>query len=393
MKIIRIFNKTLYFTKLYIYWRGLKLPVPYDVSILLSSRCNLRCAMCNTWKLAKKKPEVINNELSTQNLKDLFKELSKMGTKSITLSGGEPTIRDDICDIIKYAKDEKFQVNMITNGALITEDLAKGLVNSGIDSIIFSIDGHVPEIHEKIRRVNGCWEKAIQGLKFIKHAKEKFNVEKPIIGVNHLVSNISYQYVEKLIELKCELGYDTISFIPIIKKVSGVEEFILKEEDLEKLEKKLKFLEIKIKDVNLPKSTISPLITLCKNKKDTLSGEYTKSINRDALCFAPWSMTTIDPFGNIYPCCYACTFQNLSEDLEHSYCGGEEFNMGNIKNNSFKQIWIGKKYNQLREMCKKPPSFSMCDCCNEGVSERIFLTKLFKNHSFMDVLKSIKIKF
>ncbi|GAG02785.1 unnamed protein product, partial [marine sediment metagenome] len=166
--------------------------------------------MCNIWKLQEKKPELATNELSTQNYIDLLKELSEMGTKSICLSGGEPLLREDALDIISCAKRENLQVVMITNGTLITQTIAEELVNSGLDIISFSIDGPTAEIHERHRRVKGSWKRAITGIKFINLAKKKFNVEKPTISIHYTLSRISYGYIDKMIDLRSELGYDSL---------------------------------------------------------------------------------------------------------------------------------------------------------------------------------------
>jgi len=94
-------------------------------------------------------------------------------------------------------------------------------------------------------------------------------------------------------------------------------------------------------------------------------------------------MATVDPFGNVYPCCYVCTFQNLSEDLKHSFWRKDDFSMGNIGIESFSQIWNGDKYNQFRHKCKELPSLPFCAWCGYGFLENAILTGLFKDKSLL----------
>jgi MoaA/NifB/PqqE/SkfB family radical SAM enzyme len=368
--------------KLYPRWKKCNSYKPLYVELLVSSRCNSRCVMCNIWKLAREKPEVVKDELSTQDYTNLLNELSEAGTKRIFISGGEPLLREDILDIIGHAK-RRMQVELVTNGMLVTETTAEGLVRSGLDAIDFSIDGAAPEIHEKFRRVRGGWQRAIRGIELINCARKLSNTVKPSITISYTLSSINYQYVDEMVDIKSELGYDAIHFNLVIGKTPEAEALFLTDDDLSDLETRLDSLRTKFRKAGLPQSQISPLVRICRDKEGTTRGRYAESFNRRVLCFAPWEMTTIDPFGNVYPCCFACTFQNLAEDLEHSFWGKDNYCMGNIKGSSFNQIWNGDKYTQFRSECKKLPSFPFCAWCGYRSLNDAILTGLYSDRSLL----------
>jgi MoaA/NifB/PqqE/SkfB family radical SAM enzyme len=233
-----MFHRVVDLLGIYINWRRCKGYRPLHADLIVSSKCNSRCIMCNVWKLTSKNPEFRGNELTLQELTKLFEELSRMGTRSIALSGGEPLLRKDIMSIVKEAKRYEFQVELITNGTLMDAPLAEEIVTSSLDTISFSIDAPTPGAYEKIRGVKG-WEKAIEGVKKINRAKEKLNAEKPVVNINYIVSRVTYQHIKEMINLKPKLGFERMHLLPIVMKTPQVERLLLKSNDIKNLQDEL----------------------------------------------------------------------------------------------------------------------------------------------------------
>lgn len=376
--------------KLYKRWQKNQGSVPYTIELLLSSRCNMKCVMCNVWKLGITNPNIQEKELSIPELNNLIDELSRLGTKVIYLSGGEPLLKKEIFSIIRIAKAKKIKVGMITNGTLITERVAKELLESGLDHIIFSIDSPEVDLHEQIRGVKGSWKKATNGLRLMDKLRKEMNKDQFFISVHFLVTRKNYELIENMIESKSQLGYNEIGFLPVVGKTVATEEFFLRKNDLEALKKRLPSIKAKLQKHQLSTDIIIPLTSICNSKNVEKVENYgiynlvlPRHIKDKILCFAPWKMATIDPFGNVYPCCHACTFQNLSEDLIQNFWGAEDFKLGNIKQNSFEEIWNGQKYIEFRDQCKNPPHFPMCKSCSYDFSKNILLTGLFKDRTIL----------
>lgn len=376
--------------KLYRSWRNNEECVPDTVEILVSSRCNSRCVMCNVWRLAKKNPSIVDEELSISEYENLLDELSSLGTRFLCISGGEPLLKKGVFSIIQKAKEKNLEVELITNGTLISDAIAERLVKSGIDLITFSIDSSRADVHDQIRGVPGTWEKATRGITMLNNLRKQTDSQRSRLAIGFIVTRMNYHLIPEMIDLKPKLGFDDIHFLPLIGKTPAARELYLTIDDLKSLKKNLKTIRAKMKLQNLPTTGLTPLSSICNDMENAAEGRYficnttlPEKIKREILCSWPWTLATIDPFGNVYPCCFACTFQNLSEDLTHSFWGSGDFCMGNLRQKSFKEIWYGERFGMFREKCRDPPNFPMCRYCGYGLGDSVLLTGLGKKRTIL----------
>ena len=128
---------------------------PKEVIVSVTSRCNLRCRMCDIWKSKKK-------ELTTEIWKRFIDDISAVGVKTIVFSGGEPLLRQDIFELIAYSREKKLNVCLTSNGTLIDNDIADKLLSSGIGVVNISLEGP-SEVHNYLRG-GGSFEKAVAAL-------------------------------------------------------------------------------------------------------------------------------------------------------------------------------------------------------------------------------------
>ncbi len=122
--------------------------IPISIYIVLTNRCNNRCVYCRTHELPQE------DILTTKNLKNIIAEIKNSGVRRIHLTGGEPMLRQDLGEIISYAKNLGLFVGMSTNGYQIAERIGQ-LAN--IDIVFLSYDGP-PKIHAKLRGKNNVKE-------------------------------------------------------------------------------------------------------------------------------------------------------------------------------------------------------------------------------------------
>jgi MoaA/NifB/PqqE/SkfB family radical SAM enzyme len=123
--------------------------VPLAVSWAVTGRCNLRCLYCDIWRKEFK-------ELTTREALKVIDEMKEAGTRRISLTGGEPLLREDIGRIIRHAKSRSMCVTMNSNGWLVKKRLGDIL---GLDGLAISIDGP-REVHDK-QRGKGSYDKAM----------------------------------------------------------------------------------------------------------------------------------------------------------------------------------------------------------------------------------------
>lgn len=129
---------------------------PWDVDMRVTWRCNLRCVMCDCWKSGSGLPELTKREVYK-----VLDEMRGWPVRYFVVTGGEPMLRRDICEIIEYGAAAGVNVCMTTNGILIDRDAAQRLRSSGLHSVDVSIDGARPGTHDAVRGADGCWRKAV----------------------------------------------------------------------------------------------------------------------------------------------------------------------------------------------------------------------------------------
>jgi len=97
----------------------------------VTQRCNLDCCYCyNVWK---NHPDYPRGELATKDVKRLLaKVVPESGCRLVTFTGGEPVLRDDIVDLVRFARGLGAEVNLISNGTLLEAERVRDLVQAGV---------------------------------------------------------------------------------------------------------------------------------------------------------------------------------------------------------------------------------------------------------------------
>jgi radical SAM protein with 4Fe4S-binding SPASM domain len=134
--------------------------------IELTYRCNLNCLHCYCKGL-----EDTNKELSGADWKKILEEIRDEGCLYLTLSGGEPLVRDDFLALYAYAKKRGFIITIFSNGQLLNGRLLAYLTKSPPHSIEITLNGITKETHESITQVDGSFARVMENIKKIKENK------------------------------------------------------------------------------------------------------------------------------------------------------------------------------------------------------------------------------
>lgn len=126
----------------------------------MGRRCNLKCVHC----YAQSKDIEYQNELTTQQGKELIDDLARFGAPVILFSGGEPTMRKDLPELALYARSKGMRAVISTNGTLIDKKMAKVLKDIGLSYVGVSLDG-MKETNDKFRGVKGAFDAALNGMR------------------------------------------------------------------------------------------------------------------------------------------------------------------------------------------------------------------------------------
>jgi len=311
--------------------------------------CNLRCKSCNFWQgIYKKEGEEI---LSTAEARGLLDEISRWGIPSLVITGGEPFMRPDIREVLEYAVKKIQYVRLQTNGTFLDEEMARFLVEKGVDEIWVSVDGG-RETHDRIRGVAGTYDKVTSGLENLVRAKQKTGSPYPVILINAVIGSENLAEVEDIFDLAVKFRAGEALF----NYVADVDE-----ESIRATEKALQRDEVFSEQFStegrltagghgLPETTINRIrktgeelgmITFIDPL--LISGEDYRPVK--GHCLMLWSNIMISPYGEVIAC------QMLDRCV-----------MGSIRERPLKEIWNGPEFEELR--IKARQGFPICrECC------------------------------
>lgn len=265
-------------------------------------RCNLKCIHCSAHA-----GETSEYELSTTEATKTIDKLDDLGVSTIAFSGGEPLLRKDIFQLIRYAADKGIYPSMDTNGTLITKEKAMQMKKSGLKYVRISIDSCSSEKHDQFRGVQGAFQKSING---IKNVVNNFNV-----SICTTVTKQNYEEVDEIIDLAKSLGVSRVlfdEFIPI-GRGEDIEEIDLSPTEREYFLKNL-YQKMKNEDVDIiaAYSEITRIALQednCKKLAPTYNTNF-RGVAKKLLakftagCPVGRSVIKINPNGDINPCSF-----------------------------------------------------------------------------------------
>ena len=128
----------------------------------ITNTCNCHCSYC----IFSSETIKYENELMTDEVKRTIKELKENNFTYIKFTGGEPFTRKDMTEILKYAKELGFDMDISTNASLITEKIAKELKDINFLMVHVSLDGADKNSHEFVRGKD-TFERTLRGIKYL----------------------------------------------------------------------------------------------------------------------------------------------------------------------------------------------------------------------------------
>lgn len=353
-----------------------KLRYPKSVILHITEACNLRCKMCYFWGESGayikhgNKPKVLDIDI----LKGLIKELATSRPKPwYSLFGGEPLNYPDLEELILEIKAAKAVVDTPTNGTFLA-DQAKMLVRTGFDQVRVSLDG-TKDIND-YQRGKGSYERAINGINELHEEKQKLGSKTPRIAILFTITKNNYQSIEDFFLNNPDLNLESLNHVEIEMQNFITEEMGLKFENFLNTEFEI-YSENKwngfvrntdnFKDIDVPvvsdqvnkvceelkkrniTNFLQPPTYSPENLSAYLKADWQNMTDLYDGCSIPWIGTEITASGDVAPC--------------HIY---HDFVLGNLKENSFDEIWYGEKYTKFRAYMEKNKFMPICNigCCN-----------------------------
>jgi 12,18-didecarboxysiroheme deacetylase len=199
-------------------------------------RCNLKCVHC----YAQSEDRDYADELSTEEAKVMIDDLAAFGAPVLLFSGGEPTLRKDLLELMKYAKGKGMRVVISTNGTQITPEKAAQYAEVGLSYVGVSLDGG-RETHDRFRGIAGSFDKAIEGIRNAKAAGIK-------VGLRMTINKRNWQDIPELFEVMESERIPRACFYHLVYAGRGTD--LMKEDlDHEETRKAVRLIMDKTKDM------------------------------------------------------------------------------------------------------------------------------------------------
>ena len=315
----------------------------------VTRRCNLKCVHC----YAHAKNTSFDNELSTDQGKQLIDDLADFGSPVMLFSGGEPLVRKDLPQLAAYAVEKGMRAVISTNGTLITPEMARNLKEIGLSYVGISLDG-MEEINDRFRGVSGAFRSALEGIKNSQDAGIK-------VGLRFTVNKFNVNEIPKIFQLLEEMDIPRVCFYHLGYAGRGTE---LIKEDLthEETRAAVDLIMDRTKDLHdrgKPKEVLTvdnhadgPYLYLRMLKEDPERAKEVLELLK---------MNEGNNSGRGIGC--------ISWDGEvHPDQFWREISLGNIKEKPFSELWVDPKNEFLMKMKEKKKHVSaICNGTGLGI--------------------------
>jgi radical SAM protein with 4Fe4S-binding SPASM domain len=174
--------------------------------------CNLRCIHCRATATELSSP----SDLTTRTALGIIDQIAAHSNPILVLSGGEPLFRSDIFQLARYGTDKGLRVALATNGTLVTKDVARMIVDSGVKRVSISLDGADSLTHDTFRGIPGAFDAAVYGLRNLKALGMS-------VQINMTIARHNARQLPQVLDLARSLGADALHTFLLVPVGCGVD--------------------------------------------------------------------------------------------------------------------------------------------------------------------------
>jgi radical SAM protein with 4Fe4S-binding SPASM domain len=301
---------------------------PLRMDLALTFRCQNDCVHCYAGGPHE------TPELNTQQWKQVIDRLSDIGVFIATFTGGEPTLREDLPELLLYAQNKGMVTGLITNGRKLKDSAyVESLEKAGLDFVQVTLESHKPKVHDLMTGAKGSWTETVAGIKNASQSQVYVTTNSTLSKYNAPDFLETVDFIKSL--NVAAFGCNSLIYSGKANAVS--DEFAL---PLETLKELLPKVHDKAHQLGLKFLWYTPT-QYCRFDPVQL-GLGVKS------CTAAMINMCVGPNGDVYPC------QSYFESL------------GNILTESWEKIWNNPLAQKLRNReyveskCKDCPQLQVC---------------------------------
>ncbi|WP_061214503.1 radical SAM/SPASM domain-containing protein [Syntrophomonas wolfei] len=319
----------------------------------VTNRCNLRCKHCYIEAEDRK----YQDELSTEEAREMINDLAAMKVPVLLFSGGEPLIRQDIYELGQMAAEKGLRPVISTNGTLIDDAVARKIKKAGFQYVGISIDG-APATHDEFRNHPGAFADALRGIRACLNNGVK-------TGIRFTVNKYNQDDLPEIFEIIEREGIPRFCMYHLVyagrgREMADMDTSIGEKRDILELVSR-KTVELYEKGVEVEILTTDNhadgifLLNHIKEQQPERQEEIEQLLQMHGGCSAGTKFANIDPRGNVHPCQF-----------------WQDYTVGNIREKPFSEIWtsddelmikLREKDKHVKGKCGDCSYKSLCSGC------------------------------
>jgi MoaA/NifB/PqqE/SkfB family radical SAM enzyme len=316
---------------------GLDSTRPVTFYGLVNERCNVKCRYCEYWRL-----ENYNQEMSIDQWKQALTSVKEfVGGFSINFSGGEPYIKPGFIDLLTWCNANGIQAGVTTNGSALTRANAERTVAARPFNVNISVDAPSAEVHDYLRGTPGLFAKLSAGIDYLLEERKKQGAEFPIT-VKPTVNSKNFRHLPALVEWAAAKGDLCVSPQPMSRWTPET------------------YNELWIEEADMPEfeAVIDKLVAMQKAGSPILTPE-------NVLRLMPDHFRDKQAPRSALPCRVGMRnfFIRTNGDIEVCVYGFPI--IGNIKEQSAREIWYSPKAREVREGTVKCEKLCLITCLSQ----------------------------
>lgn len=298
---------------------------PYRMDLAITYRCNNDCAHCYNAR-PRNYPEVSKEEWFK-----ILDQLWALGIPHIVFTGGEPTLRPDLPELITHAEKNGQITGLNTNGRrLMNRSFLQSLVDAGLDHVQITFESHLPEIHDQMVQHKGAWDQTLEGL------QNALSTRLYVMTNTTMLAN-NVEAIPGTLEFLGNLGVKTIGLNALIYSGHG-----------------------KTVGTGLPEERLAELLTQAK--------EITSRYEQRLIWYTPTQYCHFDPMElslGVKGCTAALYNMCIEPDGMVIPCQSYYQGLGNILTSEWKSIWQSDLAKSLRDRNLAPEKCTSCSLFSE----------------------------
>ena len=298
-----------------------QLSAPYRMDLALTYRCNNACAHCYNAR-PRNYPE-----MDTDTWKKVIDRVWELRIPHVVFTGGEPTLREDLVELVAYAQAKGLVTGLNTNGRKLADpSLLQALIAAGLDHVQITIESYDATVHNTMVRASGAWEETLAGLRNVVASKIYMMTN------TTLLQNNAYE-LERILEFLASEGVPTVGLNALIYSGHGREVH-----------------------TGLQENELPALLDIAQR--------LTQAHGQRLIWYTPTQYCAFNPMQmslGIKGCTAAYYNMCVESDGQVIPCQSYYQALGHILNDSWDSIWNHPLSRQLRERQDIPEGCRHCD--------------------------------